>query len=65
MILYTIGCPACIVLETKLKQKNISFTVETSNFSKLEENNIDNFPVLEVDGKLMEFGEAKRYIDTL
>ena len=54
MILYTIGCPACEVLEAKLKQKNVSFTIEASDFSKLEKNNIDNFPVLEVNGKLLE-----------
>lgn len=65
MILYTSDCPACKVLEAKLNQKNVSFTTEKSDFSKLEENKIMTFPVLEVDGKLLTFNDARRYVDNL
>lgn len=62
MILYTQNCPKCEVLKKKLLQKNLSFKT-SSDFSKLVENNIDTLPVLEVDGKLLEFPEAITYVN--
>lgn len=62
MILYTQNCPKCEVLKKKLLQKNLSFET-SSDFSKLVENNIDTLPILEVDGKLLEFPEAITYVN--
>lgn len=65
MILYTKGCPQCDILEKKLEQKGLSFTIESENFKKLEDAGIDRIPVLEVDDKLMLFGEAIQYVNSL
>lgn len=61
MILYSIGCPQCEVLRKKLDESNISYTVETSE-EVMKELGITAVPVLEVDGKLLSFGEAIRWI---
>lgn len=60
--LYTIGCPACNVLERKLAAKNIEFDrVEDRDlFSSL---GIETFPVLEVEGQRLDLGAANAWIN--
>lgn len=62
IILYTIGCPACMVLEKKLNSHGISFrkVEDEKEFDRL---GIVDFPVLSVDGYLMNFGEAVKAIN--
>lgn len=61
VVLYTIGCPQCQVLAKKLDETGVSYTVETS-VERMEELGITVLPVLEVDGKLMNFREAIQWI---
>lgn len=65
MILYTQGCIKCDVLKKKLEQKGLSFTIESNNFQKLIDAGIEFMPVLEVNGKLLQFNDAVKYINTL
>lgn len=65
MILYTQGCIKCDVLKKKLEQKGLSFTIESNNFQKLIDAGIDYMPVLEVNGKLLQFNDAIKYLNSL
>ena len=62
MVLYTIHCPKCKVLEKKLKQKNISYEEET-DIEKMKELGIITSPVLFVNGKYLQFSDAVKFIN--
>ena len=57
IILYTVDCPKCKVLEKKLNNANISFEV-CKDTKLMAERNISKFPMLEVDGEMLTFKEA-------
>ena len=61
---YTIECPKCMVLEKKMIAKGIKYTkiMDTRVF---EEKGIDLFPVIEIDGRLLDFSEAIKYINNI
>lgn len=61
IILYTIGCPACMVLEKKLNSHGISF-LKVEDEKEFDRLGIVNFPVLSVNGYLMDFDEAIKAI---
>jgi hypothetical protein len=58
---YSIGCPRCIVLEKKLEQKNINFEL-ISDRDIMEAKGFQSAPVLEVDGVVMDFTQAVKWI---
>ncbi len=62
IILYTTHCPKCLVLEKKLASKNIEFEEITDNELMLKKG-FTMVPVLEVDGKIMDFKEANTWIN--
>lgn len=62
IILYTTHCPKCLVLEKKLASKNIEFEEITDNELMLKKG-FTMVPVLEVDGKIMNFKEANTWIN--
>lgn len=55
------NCPRCMVLKTKLNQKEISYNL-VSDEKILEEKGITLVPVMTVDGELMNFTEAIAWI---
>ena len=57
IILYTVDCPKCKVLEKKLNNANISFEV-CKDTKLMAERNISKLPMLEVDEKMLTFKEA-------
>ena len=57
IILYTVDCPKCKVLEKKLNNANISFEV-CKDTKLMAGRNISKLPMLEVDGKMLTFKEA-------
>lgn len=61
VVLYSTGCPQCMVLEKKLEMKGIPYT-KSDNFDKVIEAGYLTAPVLEVEGVLMSFGEANKWI---
>lgn len=60
--LYSTGCPRCHVLESKLNSKNISFEL-CDDKDKMLSMGFTAVPVLEVDGKAMDFKQAVEWIN--
>ena len=63
--LYSTNCPRCVILETKLKQKNIKYLVKNSeeDLQELFDEGFREMPVLEVDNTKYTFGEAVKMIN--
>ena len=62
--LFTTHCPKCVILEKKMKSKNIDFeTIDDQN--KLIELGLKSFPAIEVDGNIMNYYDAVKYINNL
>ena len=64
VVLYSTHCPRCNVLEKKLQQKEVDYD-EVNDTSIMEQKGYLSVPVLEVDGKSMNFKEAVDWINTL
>ena len=64
VVLYSAHCARCDVLEKKLQQKEIDYD-EVNDTSIMEQKGYLSVPVLEVDGKSMDFKEAVDWINTL
>lgn len=62
VVLYSTGCPRCDVLEKKLSTKGIEFDY-VGDVDTMQEMGILEVPVLSVNGKLMSFVEANRWIN--
>lgn len=61
-ILYTIGCPACKVLEKRLAMQNIEFeTVEVTADNNPK--NLQTFPQLETDSGMLSYGDAIKWLN--
>lgn len=61
-VMYTTGCPKCRVLEAKLQSKGVSFT-KNDDVEYMAAQGMQSLPYLEVDGKLMDFGEAVKWVN--
>lgn len=59
--LYTTHCPKCKVIEKKLAQKGIEYT-EVTDKDEMINRGFKSAPVLEVDDKILNFGDANRWI---
>ena len=59
--LYTTHCPQCRALEMKLNKKSIEYTTN-DNIEEMKKLGFTSAPVLEVDGKILNFGDANRWI---
>jgi glutaredoxin len=64
VILFSTGCPKCRVLEQKLNQKNIDFTLN-DDIDKIIEKGFMTAPVLKVDDYYLEFGQAIKWVNQL
>lgn len=64
IILYTTGCPRCRVLEAKLLQKHLTYTI-CEDESKMEEKGITSVPCLEIEGQIYEFGQAVKILNKM
>lgn len=63
VILYTIDCPKCKVLEKKMQLKGIEFEA-CHDVSKMRELGITSAPKVQVDGgPLMDFSEANKWVN--
>lgn len=60
--MYSTHCPKCKILETKLRQKNIQYE-ECSDVDEMLKKGIETVPVLEVDGQLLDFGNAVKWVN--
>lgn len=62
VVLYTTHCPKCSVLEKKLSSKNIEYEEITDTQAMLDKGFV-NVPILEVDGIVMDFGQANTWLN--
>lgn len=62
VILYSTGCPKCNVLEKKLKAKNIEYVLVEGEQAILDKG-FSDAPLLEVDGKYLDFVPANAWIN--
>lgn len=60
VILYTIHCPKCKILENELIKKGISYSTIT-NRSAIINKGFTEVPMLEVDGQVMKFNAAYKW----
>lgn len=57
-------CPRCKILKMKLDSKNIEYE-ENYDIDKLAEMNVMSVPQLVIDDKMMDFGEAISWVNSL
>ena len=62
VIVYGTGCPKCNVLKKKLGDKNIEFS-EVTDVDKMMELGLNSVPYLSIDGALMDFADAVRWVN--
>ena len=62
--LYSTGCPKCNVLKKKLEQKGVDYE-EVNDIEIMEQKGYLTVPVLEVDGKSIDFNDAIDWINSL
>ena len=62
--LYSTGCPKCRILEQKLDMKNVEYKV-VSDEAEMIDKGFMSLPMVDVDGKEMDFGEAIRWVNGL
>ena len=63
VILYSTNCPKCKVLEAKLRQKNIPFEY-VNDIELMAEKGFLTLPKLEVNGEVLDFAEANKWINS-
>jgi len=62
VIFYTTHCTKCRILEQKLNAKNIEYS-EFTDVDKMIEMGFSMMPMLEVDGVIMDFATANKWIN--
>ena len=62
VILYSTGCPKCNILKKKLYDFGIDYELFT-DVSAMIEMGIQSVPVLSVNGQLMDFATANKWIN--
>jgi hypothetical protein len=60
--LYSTHCPKCKILEKKLNDAKIEYTI-CDNKELMIQKGFDFMPVLDVDGQIMNFGEAVKWVN--
>lgn len=61
---YTTHCPKCLVLEKKLKNSGLEYQIITDIESMKATGKLTS-PLLEVDGRIMEFSEAVSFLNSI
>lgn len=64
VILYTIHCPKCNILEKKLASKNIDFKI-SEDIETMMSKGFKTAPMLEVDGMAYDFSQAVKWVNTI
>ena len=64
VVFYSTGCPNCRMLEAKLKAKGIKYEIE-SDIKVMEEKEFMSMPMLEVDGKIMNYAAASQWLNNI
>lgn len=61
VIMYTTGCPKCEFLERALKNKSIDFEIIEGE-EAIEAMGYKTTPLLEVNGNIMKFADAVKWV---
>ena len=64
VVLYSTHCPRCNVLEEKLEDEDIEYTI-VEDQSIMQEKGFMSAPMLEVDGEYMDFAKAVKWVNSL
>lgn len=62
--LYSTNCPKCRTLAKKLDEKNVEYSVIT-DVSEMQRLGFTSAPILKVDDKTLNFGDAIRWVKNL
>lgn len=62
IILYTIDCPKCIILDEKLNKKGIQYSVSKDK-EEMKKLGITKCPVLSINGELLDFEQAVVWVN--
>lgn len=62
IVLFSTGCPKCRVLEQKLNQKNIDFTI-SDDIDEVIEKGFMSAPILKIDDEYLDFGNAVKWVN--
>lgn len=62
VVLYTIGCPKCTVLEKKLDAAGIEYK-KVTDIDEMTAKQFTELPMLEVDGEIFNFVAANTWIN--
>lgn len=62
IVLYSTHCPKCEILTKKLNSKNIIYD-EVDDINEMLQRGFMEAPVLEVDGKFMNYVDANKWIN--
>ena len=60
IVLYSTNCPKCKVLEKKLDSIGVDYTIVTDEDLMISKG-FSSAPMLEVDGNIMDFGNAVKW----
>ena len=60
--LYSTNCPKCQILEKKLAQKGIEY-IEINDVQQMLDMGLKSVPWLEVEGQMMDFNQANKWIN--
>lgn len=63
IVLYTTNCPQCRMLEGALKNKGIAFSTVYGE-EEILKRGYQSAPIMEVDGNIMSFAEAVRWVNS-
>ena len=64
IVLYTIDCPNCLILEKKLREKGVEFLKVSDKDTIIAKGYGDStFPILEIDGIEMSYRTAIQWIN--
>lgn len=61
MVLYSTGCPRCKILKKKLDESGIEYT-ENKNVDEMLSLGISEVPVLDINGKLLNFNSSIEWL---
>jgi glutaredoxin len=64
VVLYSTHCPRCNVLEEKLEDEDIEYTI-VEDQSIMQDKGFMSAPMLEVDGECMDFAKAVKWVNSL
>ena len=62
IVLYTIGCPKCRVLEKKLEDAGVKYT-KVEDIHLMMAKGMMSTPMLEANGDIMDFAEAINWVN--